>query len=103
MARLKGLSNRRIVFVHALPNALGPTIQVAGLNILYLAGGWSSSRRCSPTTASAAHSSRCVEPGPAGPAGDRAGPRLVLRHLNIATDVATVLVTPRSARQVGGP
>jgi len=29
MARLKGLSNRRIVFVHALPNALGPTIQVA--------------------------------------------------------------------------
>jgi peptide/nickel transport system permease protein len=39
MARLKGLSQRRIVLVHALPNAIAPTIQVIGLNFLYLAGG----------------------------------------------------------------
>ncbi len=39
MARLKGLSERRVVLVHALPNAVGPTIQVIGLVFLYLAGG----------------------------------------------------------------
>lgn len=39
MARLKGLSSRRVTFVHALPNALPPSIQVTGLNFLYLAGG----------------------------------------------------------------
>jgi len=39
MARLKGLSQWRIVLVHALPNAVAPTIQVIGLNFLYLAGG----------------------------------------------------------------
>jgi peptide/nickel transport system permease protein len=39
MARLKGLPERRVVLVHALPNAIAPTIQVIGLNFLYLAGG----------------------------------------------------------------
>ena len=39
MARLKGVPERRIVLRHALPNALAPTIQVIGLNFLYLAGG----------------------------------------------------------------
>ena len=39
MARLKGLSEHRIVLVHALPNAIAPTIQVIGLSFLYLAGG----------------------------------------------------------------
>jgi peptide/nickel transport system permease protein len=39
MARLKGVPEWRIVLVHALPNALAPTIQVIGLNFLYLAGG----------------------------------------------------------------
>jgi peptide/nickel transport system permease protein len=39
MARLKGVPQWRIVLVHALPNALAPTIQVIGLNFLYLAGG----------------------------------------------------------------
>ena len=39
MARLKGLSPRRVLAVHALPNAIAPTIQVIGLNFLYLAGG----------------------------------------------------------------
>jgi peptide/nickel transport system permease protein len=39
MARLKGLPEWRVVLVHALPNAIAPTIQVIGLTYLYLAGG----------------------------------------------------------------
>jgi peptide/nickel transport system permease protein len=39
MARLKGVPEWRVVLVHALPNAIAPTIQVIGLNFLYLAGG----------------------------------------------------------------
>ena len=39
MARLKGVPEWRIVLVHALPNAIAPTIQVIGLDFLYLAGG----------------------------------------------------------------
>jgi peptide/nickel transport system permease protein len=38
-AKMKGVPLRRILFRHALPNALPPVIQVAGLNLLYLAGG----------------------------------------------------------------
>jgi peptide/nickel transport system permease protein len=39
MARLKGVPEWRLVLMHALPNAMAPTIQVIGLNFLYLAGG----------------------------------------------------------------
>jgi peptide/nickel transport system permease protein len=39
MARLKGLPTRRVLLVHALPNALAPVVQVLGLTFLYLAGG----------------------------------------------------------------
>jgi len=39
MARLKGVPMWRIVLMHALPNATAPTVQVIGLNFLYLAGG----------------------------------------------------------------
>ncbi|HEX4657920.1 MAG TPA: ABC transporter permease [Streptosporangiaceae bacterium] len=39
MARLKGVPQWRVVLMHALPNAIAPTIQVIGLNFLYLAGG----------------------------------------------------------------
>jgi len=39
MARLKGMPEWRVVLVHALPNAIAPTIQVIGINYLYLAGG----------------------------------------------------------------
>jgi peptide/nickel transport system permease protein len=39
MARLKGVPERRVVLVHALPNAIAPVIAVIGLNFLYLAGG----------------------------------------------------------------
>jgi len=39
MARLKGVSERVVVWRHAVPNALGPTFQVIALSLAYLAGG----------------------------------------------------------------
>lgn len=39
MAELKGVPNRRIVWRHALPNALVPTLNVTALNLAYLIGG----------------------------------------------------------------
>ena len=39
MARLKGLSESRVLWHHALPNAIIPTIQVIAINIAWLAGG----------------------------------------------------------------
>jgi peptide/nickel transport system permease protein len=39
MARLKGLTPRRVLWRHAFPNALAPVIQVVALNLAYLAGG----------------------------------------------------------------
>jgi peptide/nickel transport system permease protein len=39
MARLKGLSERLVLWRHAVPNALAPTFQVTALNLAYLAGG----------------------------------------------------------------
>jgi peptide/nickel transport system permease protein len=39
MARLKGLSPRRVVWRHALPNAIVPFVQVTALQLAWLAGG----------------------------------------------------------------
>lgn len=39
MARLKGVAERVVLMRHALPNALGPTVQVLALNVAWLAGG----------------------------------------------------------------
>jgi peptide/nickel transport system permease protein len=39
MAELKGLSSRRVLLRHALPNALVPTLNVTALNLAYLVGG----------------------------------------------------------------
>ncbi|MGE0170437.1 ABC transporter permease [Nocardioides sp.] len=39
MARLKGMSTRRVLVNHALPNALAPSMQVLTLLLTYLAGG----------------------------------------------------------------
>lgn len=38
-ARLKGLSERRVIFRHALPNSLAPAVAVISLDIGYLLGG----------------------------------------------------------------
>lgn len=39
MARLKGLSNRTVIWRHAVPNAIVPAIQVSALQLAYMAGG----------------------------------------------------------------
>ncbi len=39
MARLKGLSNRAVIWRHAVPNAIVPAIQVSALQLAYMAGG----------------------------------------------------------------
>jgi len=39
MARLKGLSNRTVIWRHAVPNAIVPAIQVSALQLTYMAGG----------------------------------------------------------------
>jgi peptide/nickel transport system permease protein len=39
MARLKGVPEWRVLLHHALPNAMGPTIQVLAMNVAWLAGG----------------------------------------------------------------
>lgn len=39
MARLKGVSPRRVIVGHALPNALGPIANVVALNLAYLVVG----------------------------------------------------------------
>jgi peptide/nickel transport system permease protein len=39
MARLKGLPERTVLWRHAVPNAIGPTLQVIAFNIAFLAGG----------------------------------------------------------------
>jgi peptide/nickel transport system permease protein len=39
VARLKGVSRHRLLYRHALPNALAPATQVVALSLIYLAGG----------------------------------------------------------------
>jgi len=39
MARLKGLTNVRIIFVHALPNAIAPIVNVISLSLAHLVVG----------------------------------------------------------------
>jgi len=39
MARLKGLPRRRVLLFHALPNALGPAINITALNVAWMIGG----------------------------------------------------------------
>ena len=39
MARLKGVPERRVIFGHALPHAVGPIAQVVAIQLAWLAGG----------------------------------------------------------------
>ena len=39
MARLKGLPRWRVLLFHALPNALGPAINITALNVAWMIGG----------------------------------------------------------------
>jgi len=39
MARLKGVSERTVLWRHAIPNAIGPALQVIAINVAYLVAG----------------------------------------------------------------
>ena len=101
MARLKGAPERTVLWRHALPNALGPVLQVIALNVAYFAAGVI-----------------VVEflfnyPGIGGAmrAGVRANDVQVVQFLamilagvyvvtNLLADVGTILVTPRLRTRV---
>jgi peptide/nickel transport system permease protein len=96
MARLKGLPERQVIWRHAVPNAIVPAIQVTALELAWMAGGIV-----------------IVEfvfqyPGIGASLVDAVGNRdmpvvqtvtmlaaAVYVFLNLAADLATILVTPR--------
>ena len=96
MARLKGLPERQVIWRHAVPNAIVPAIQVAALQLAWMAGGVV-----------------IVEfvfqyPGIGAALVDAVGNRdmpvvqsvtmlaaAIYVFLNLAADLATILVTPR--------
>jgi peptide/nickel transport system permease protein len=96
MARLKGLPERQVIWRHAVPNAIVPAIQVAALQLAWMAGGVV-----------------VVEfvfqyPGIGAALVDAVGNRdivvvqtvtmlaaAIYVFLNLAADIATILVTPR--------
>ena len=96
IAALKGASKSRQLFGHALPNALAPTIQVVGLNLLYLAGGIALVETVFQFPGIGLSLVSAIT--------DRDVPMIQLLVvllsvayvlLNIATDVAVLLITPR--------
>jgi peptide/nickel transport system permease protein len=96
MARLNGLSPVRVLLRHALPNAVAPTVQVIGLNLLYLAGGI--------VLVEFVFDYPGIGQGLVNAVADRDIPQiqfivLVLAAfyiaMNIVTDVAALLATPR--------
>jgi peptide/nickel transport system permease protein len=96
MARLKGLPERQVIWRHAVPNAIVPAIQVAALQLAWMAGGVV-----------------LVEvvfqyPGIGAALVDAVANRdivvvqtvtmlaaTIYVFLNLAADIATILVTPR--------
>src|SRR3954447_1969258 len=96
MARLKGLPERHVIWRHAVPNAIVPAIQVAALQLAWMAGGVV-----------------LVEvvfqyPGIGAALVDAVGNRdmpvvqtvtmlaaTIYVFLNLAADLATIMVTPR--------
>jgi peptide/nickel transport system permease protein len=96
MAQLNGLSRVRVLLRYAFPNAIAPTIQVIGLNFLYLAGGI--------VLVEFVFDYPGIGQGLVNAVADRDIPQiqfivLVLTafyiFMNILTDVVTLMATPR--------
>jgi peptide/nickel transport system permease protein len=96
MARLKGLSERAVIWRHAVPNAIVPAIQVSALQLAYMAGGV------------VVVETVFTFPGIGAQLVDAVGNRdvpvvqaltliiaAVYVIVNLAADVITILVTPR--------
>jgi peptide/nickel transport system permease protein len=96
MARLKGMSERKVVWRHAVPNAIAPAIQVIALNLAYLAGGI--------VVVEFVFSYAGVGSALVDAVSNRDFPVVqalammiaaIYVFLNVAADVATILVSPR--------
>ena len=103
MASLKGLSRWRMVMVHALPNAISPTIQVVALTFAYLAGGTVMVEYLFGYAGLGQGLMQAIE------ARDIPIIQAIVLLLatiyvllNVGADVASILVTPRM-REGGGP
>jgi peptide/nickel transport system permease protein len=97
--RLKGVRERDVLFRHALPNALGPTIQVLALTIAWLTGG--------VVVVEAVFQFNGVGLALTGAVSSRDVPTVqaiamlvaaVYVALNLISDVATALLNPRLRR-----
>jgi peptide/nickel transport system permease protein len=96
MARLKGMSEQKVVWRHAVPNAIAPAIQVIALNLAYLAGGI--------VVVEVVFAYPGIGAGFVDAVANRDLPVVqalailiaaVYVVLNVAADVATILVSPR--------
>jgi peptide/nickel transport system permease protein len=96
MARLKGIPERTVIFRHAVPNAIVPAIQASALQLAWMAGGI--------VLVEVVFSFPGIGTAFIDAVGNRDVPTVqaialiiagVYVVLNLAADVATILVTPR--------
>ena len=96
MARLKGLPEREVIWRHAVPNAIVPAIQVAALQLAWMAGG--------VVVVEFVFSYPGIGQSLVDAVGNRDMPVVqsvtmlaaaIYVFLNLAADLATILVTPR--------
>jgi peptide/nickel transport system permease protein len=96
MARLKGLPERQVIWRHAVPNAIVPAIQVAALQLAWMAGG--------VVIVEFVFQYPGIGAALVDAVGNRDMPVVqtvtmlaagIYVFLNLAADLATILVTPR--------
>jgi peptide/nickel transport system permease protein len=96
MARLKGLPERQVIWRHAVPNAIVPAIQVAALQLAWMAGG--------VVVVEFVFQFPGIGAALVDAVGNRDMPVVqtvtmlaagIYVALNLAADLATILVTPR--------
>src|ERR671933_1609061 len=96
MARLKGLPERQVIWKHAVPNAIVPAIQVAALQLAWMAGG--------VVVVEFVFQYPGIGAALVDAVGNRDMPVVqtvtmlaagIYVALNLAADLATILVTPR--------
>jgi peptide/nickel transport system permease protein len=96
MARLKGLPERQVIWRHAVPNAIVPAIQVAALQLAWMAGG--------VVIVEFVFQYPGIGAALVDAVGNRDMPVVqtvtmlaagIYVALNLAADLATILVTPR--------
>jgi peptide/nickel transport system permease protein len=96
MARLKGLPERQVIWRHAVPNAIVPAIQVAALQLAWMAGG--------VVIVEVVFQFPGIGASLVDAVGNRDMPVVqtvtmlaagIYVALNLAADLATILVTPR--------